>query len=237
MQRDLALPALPKDKVLATIVWLLETTSVRIGGEAYARANGSFGLTTLRNRHVTLSGSALRFRFRGKGGKVHVVGVRDRRLARIVARCEALPGQELFQYLDADGAPRSIGSADVNAYLQEAAGIPITAKDYRTWSGTLIAFHELRSGPAPSAAGVRPSAVVRLSTETVAEFLGNTPAVSRQSYIAPTVVASYLAESLPRGRARRRDLRTQTARPVGRREELALVRFLERGQSLDDAPS
>ena len=236
MQRDLALPALPKDKVLATIVWLLETTSLRIGGEAYARANGSFGLTTLRNRHVTLSGTAMRFRFRGKGGKVHVVGVRDRRLARIVARCEALPGQELFQYLDEDGEPRSIGSADVNAYLQEAAGIPITAKDYRTWTGTLIAFHELRSGPAPSAAAVRPSTVVRLSAETVAEFLGNTAAVSRQSYIAPTVVAAYLAGSLPPGRARRGGLDTQTARPVGRREELALVRFLERGQSLHDAP-
>ena len=233
VRQDLALPALSKDKVLATIVRLLETTSMRIGSEAYARVNGSFGLTTLRNRHVTVSSVALRFRFRGKGGKVHVVGVRDRRLARIVARCEALPGQELFQYLDEDGEPRPIESADVNAYLQDAAGIPITAKDFRTWTGTLIAFHELRSGPAPVAAGVRPRMVVKLSAETVAEVLGNTPAVSRQSYIAPMVVESYLAGSLPPGRVRRGDPGKQTARPVGRREELALVRFLERGRILE----
>src|SRR5450756_2244157 len=186
--QDLALPVLSQDKVLATIVRLLETTSMRIGSEAYARANGSFGLTTLRNRHVTVSGDALRFRFRGKSGKVHEVGVRDRRLARIVARCEALPGQELFQYLDEDGQPRRIESADVNAYLQDAAGIPITAKDFRTWTGTLIAFHELRSRSAPLVAGVQPRAVVKHSMETVAGVLGNTPAVSRQSYIAPLVV-------------------------------------------------
>jgi DNA topoisomerase-1 len=231
---DLALPVLSKDKVLATIVRLLETTSMRIGSEAYARVNGSFGLTTLRNRHVTVSGDALRFRFRGKGGKVHEVGVRDRRLARIVARCEALPGQELFQYLDEHGEPRSIESADVNAYLQHAAGIPITAKDFRTWTGTLIAFHELRSRPAPLAAGVRLRAVVTLSAEAVAEVLGNTPTVSRQSYIAPLVVQAYLAGSLPAGRVRRVDPGTQTARAVGRREELALVHFLERGGVSDD---
>ena len=231
---DLALPVLSKDKVLATIVRLLETTSMRIGSEAYARVNGSFGLTTLRNRHVTVSGDALRFRFRGKGGTVHEVGVRDRRLARIVARCEALPGQELFQYLDEHGEPRSIESADVNAYLQHAAGIPITAKDFRTWTGTLIAFHELRSRPAPLAAGVRPRTVVTLSAEAVAEVLGNTPAVSRQSYIAPLVVQAYLAGSLPPGRVRRVDPGTPTGRAVGRREELALVHFLERGRVPDD---
>ena len=228
MAQDLALPALSKDKVLATIVWLLETTSMRIGSEAYARVNGSFGLTTLRNRHVTVSGTALRFRFRGKGGTVHEVGVRDRRLARIVARCEALPGQELFQYLDEDGEPRSIESADVNAYLQDAAGIPITAKDFRTWTGTLIAFHELRVRPGPHAAVARPRATVVRAAEAVAEVLGNTPAVSRQSYIAPLVVEAYLAGTLPRGRSRRVGP-IEAARGFGRREELALVRFLERG--------
>ena len=181
MAQDLALPALSKDKVLAALVWLLETTSMRIGGEEYVRANGSFGLTTLRNRHVTVSGAALRFRFRAKGGRVHEVGVHDRRLARIVARCEALPGQELFQYLDEDGDPRPIDSSDVNAYLQHAAGIPITAKDFRTWTGTLLAFRELRSRPAPARGGVRPRTVVRQSAETVADVLGNTSAVSRQS--------------------------------------------------------
>ena len=228
--KDLALPTLSKEKVLATVVRLLETTSMRIGSEAYARSNGSFGLTTLRNRHVTVSGDGLRFRFRGKSGKVHEVGVRDRRLARIVARCEALPGQELFQYLDEDGEPRGIASTDVNGYLQGAAGIPITAKDFRTWTGTLIAFHELRSRPGPHTAVVRPRAMVVRSAEVVAEVLGNTPAVSRQSYIAPVVVEAYLAGSLPRSRLRRPDPGEQTARPISRREELALLHFLERGR-------
>ena len=227
--KDLALPTLSKEKVLATVVRLLETTSMRVGSEAYARANGSFGLTTLRNRHVTVSGDALRFRFRGKSGKVHEVGVRDRRLARIVARCEALPGQDLFEYLDEDGDPRTIESADVNGYLQDAAGIPITAKDFRTWVGTLIAFQALRSQPGPQAAVGRPRAKVVRAAEAVAEVLGNTPAVSRESYIAPAVVEAYLAGTLPRGRSRRVEPGDQATRPVGRREELALVHFLERG--------
>ena len=226
---DLALPTLSKEKVLATVVRLLETTSMRVGSEAYARANGSFGLTTLRNRHVTVSGDALRFRFRGKSGKVHEVGVRDRRLARIVARCEALPGQDLFEYLSEDGDPRTIESADVNGYLQHAAGIPITAKDFRTWVGTLIAFRALRSQPGPSAAVGRPRATVVRAAEAVAEVLGNTPAVSRESYIAPVVVEAYLAGTLPHGRSRRVEPGEQAIRPIGRREELALVHFLERG--------
>jgi DNA topoisomerase-1 len=230
---DLALPALSKDKVLAALVRLLETTSMRIGSEEYARANGSFGLTTLRNRHVTVSGTALRFRFRGKGDRVHEVGVHDRRLARIVARCEALPGQELFQYLDEDGEPRPIDSSDVNAYLRHAAGIPITAKDFRTWTGTLIAFRELRSRPAPSIAGVRPRTMVRQSAETVADVLGNTPAVSRQSYIAPVVVEAFLAGLLPTSRSRRGDPGHDEVGSMDRREELALVRFMERSGSLD----
>lgn len=228
VRQDLALPTLSRDKVLAAIVWLLETTSIRIGSEAYARVNGSFGLTTLRNRHVTVSGNALRFRFRGKGGRVHVVGIHDRHLARIVTCCEALPGQELFQFLDEDGEPRPIESADVNTYLQDAAGIPITAKDFRTWTGTLIAFHELRREPAASPTGVRPQTIVKHSTEAVAEVLGNTPVVSRQSYIAPLVVEGYLAGALPPGRGWRGDPRQQELRAIGRREELALVRFLER---------
>ena len=228
VRQDLALPTLSKDKVLAAIVWLLETTSIRIGGEAYARVNGSYGLTTLRNRHVTISGNALRSRFRGKGGRVHVVGIHDRRLARIVTRCEALPGQELFQYLDDDGEPRPIESADVNTYLQDAAGIPITAKDFRTWTGTLVAFHELRRAPATSPTGVRPQTVVKHATEAVAGVLGNTPVVSRQSYIAPLVVEGYLAGSLPPRRGRRSYPEQQGLRTIGRREELALVRFLER---------
>ena len=175
-----------------------------------------------------MSGDALRFRFRGKSGKVHEVGVRDRRLARIVARCEALPGQDLFEYLDEDGDPRTIESADVNSYLQDAAGIPITAKDFRTWIGTLIAFRELRARPGPHAAVGRPRATVVRAAESVAEVLGNTPTVSRQSYIAPLVVEAYLAGTLPRGRSRRPGP-IEAARGFGSREELELVHFLERG--------
>ena len=233
---DLALPALSKDKVLATLVWLLETTAMRIGSEEYARSNGSFGLTTLRDRHVTVSGTNLRFRYRGKGDRVHEVGVHDRRLARIVARCEALPGQELFQYLDEEGEPRPIDSSDVNAYLRQAAGVPITAKDFRTWTGTLLAFRELRSRSAPSMAGMRPRSVVRQSAETVANMLGNTPAVSRRSYIAPVVVEAFLAGLLPASRPPRGRPSHDEVGPMDRREELALVRFLERSGSLDRVP-
>jgi DNA topoisomerase I len=229
VRQDLALPTLSKDKVLATIVRLLEATSMRIGNATYARDNHSFGLTTLRNRHASVNGSELRMRFKGKGGKVHDVGVRDRRLARIVARCAALPGQELFEYLDADGEAQPIDSADVNAYLERAAGIPVTAKDFRTWAGTLIAFHELRKPSSSMASpGERPPAVVRRSVEVVGEALGNTPTVSRASYIAPSVVEGFLAGSLPPARVRSADAGTPSAADLGRSEELALVRFLER---------
>jgi DNA topoisomerase-1 len=232
VEHDLADPGLSKDKVLATVVRLLETTALRIGNDAYARTNKSFGLTTLHNRHVTVTGTALRFRFRGKGGKIQVVGVHDRRLARIVARCGSLPGQELFQYLDEHDDPRAIESADVNAYLRDTAGIEVTAKDFRTWIGTLVAFQELRALPDRAAAGARPSAMIMRSLEAVAAVLGNTPAVSRQSYVAPVIVESYLEGSLPPGRTRVADLPEQAPFTFGRREELALVRFLERAGSM-----
>jgi len=142
--RDISQPGLPKEKVLATVVELLEVTNLRIGNDEYARTNRSFGLTTLRNRHATVAGTSLRFRFRGKGGRIHEVGVRDRRLARIVTACQDLPGQELFQYLDEQGEPLPIGSTDVNEYLRIAARGEISAKDFRTWAGTLLAFRALR---------------------------------------------------------------------------------------------
>jgi DNA topoisomerase-1 len=139
VRADLARPGLPRAKVLATVVKLLETTLIRVGNAEYARANGSFGLTTLRARHVSVRGASMRFEFRGKGGKPHAVDVRDPRLARVVKRCQELPGQELFQYVDDDGRRQSIDSADVNRYLREAAGEEFTAKDFRTWSGTVLA--------------------------------------------------------------------------------------------------
>jgi DNA topoisomerase I len=228
---DLARPGLSKDKVLATVVRLLETTALRIGNDAYAQANGSFGLTTLRDRHVTVNGTELRFRFRGKGGVTQVVGVHDRRLARIVTQCGTLPGQELFQYLDEADEPQPIDSEDVNEYLRQAAAAEVSAKDFRTWIGTLVAFHDLRTRPDRAAPGVRPASVVLRSLETVAAVLGNTPTVSRQSYVAPAVVGSFLDGSLPPGRTRASEATGPTQITFGRREELALVRFLERAEA------
>ncbi len=141
LDRDLSLRGLPREKVLATVVRLLETTLIRVGNEAYARTNRSFGLTTMRNRHVSVDGSQLRFKFKGKSGKMHSIGIRDRRLAAIVKRCQELPEQELFEYLADDGTRHTIDSSDVNAYLKEAGGDDFTAKDFRTWAGTVLAAH------------------------------------------------------------------------------------------------
>ena len=141
---DLARPGLPREKVLATVVRLLEATLIRVGNEEYARENRSYGLTTLRNRHVDVHGSELRFEFRGKSGKDHQVSVRDRRLANVIRRLQELPGQEVFQYLDADGARHTIDSDDVNAYLREISGLELSAKDFRTWAGTILCAVALR---------------------------------------------------------------------------------------------
>ena len=220
---DLSRPGLPKEKVLATVVELLEVTMLRIGNDEYARTNRSFGLTTLRNRHATVAGSSLRFRFRGKGGRIHEVGVRDRRLARIVTACQDLPGQELFQYLDEQGEPLSIGSADVNEYLRTAAREELSAKDFRTWAGTLLAYRTLRSSVKPSGPAARRS--VGRAAELVADALGNTPAVSRQSYIAPAVIDAYVAGRLRRGRTSTGEGLSGLA--PARNEELALIHLIE----------
>ena len=209
--------------MLATVVRLLETTLLRIGNDEYARSNRSFGLTTLRGRHVDVNGASLRFRFRGKGGRIHEVGMDDRRLAKVVAACQDLTGQELFQYVDEKGEPRPIGSSDVNEYLRGAARSDISAKDFRTWAGTLLAFRALRSTVEPSRPGARRS--MKLSTELVAEVLGNTPTVSRQSYIAPAVVDAFVAGALPSGRAAKDGPGLQF--PPNRREELMLIHLIE----------
>ena len=151
VRRDLALPGLPREKVLAAVVALLESTLIRVGNDEYARSNGSFGLTTLRNRHADVHGATIRFRFRGKSGKQHEIGIASPRLARLVRRCQELPGQELFEYLDAEGRPRPIGSADVNEYLHEITGQHFTAKDFRTWAATILANRGLEcEGPSAS---------------------------------------------------------------------------------------
>jgi DNA topoisomerase-1 len=190
IERDLSLHGLPREKVLAAVVELLELTLIRVGNEEYARTNASYGLTTLRDEHVDVSPSSVTFVFRGKSGKDHEIGLRDRRLARVVRRCRDLPGQLLFQYLDADGETHSIGSADVNAYLREAAGAEFTAKDFRTWFGTVLAARELLAAAPAETDRERKQCIVR-AVEAVAERLGNTPAICRRCYVHPVVLEAY----------------------------------------------
>ena len=202
---DLRLPGLPRRKILALVVRLLERTFIRVGNEEYARQNGSFGLTTLQDRHVDVRAADVTFHFRGKSGVFHRITVHDRRLAAIVRRCRDLPGHELFQYLDDAGKPATIDSADVNAYIHEVAGHEFTAKDFRTWAGTVLAALALRASGAeararPSGRGPstrKPTAKeVARAIEQVAARLGNTPAVCRKCYVHPHVIASYLDGTL-----------------------------------------
>lgn len=199
---DLRTPGLSREKVLATVVRLLEATMIRIGNEEYARTNGTFGLTTMRRRHVGVTASTLRFEFRGKSGRHHTVDVTDRRLARIVRRCQELPGQELFKYIADDGSRQAVDSDTVNAYLREISGEDFTAKDFRTWAGTVLALDILRTLPHP--AGARAAkGFVRQAIAQIAGQLGNTPAVCRKCYVHPVVIEAYMAGMLIRIRADR----------------------------------
>jgi len=190
VDRDLARPGLPREKVLAAVVRLLELTLIRVGNDEYARLNRSFGLTTLQDRHAVVDGSAIRFRFRGKSGKQQEVGLRDRRLATVVRRCRDLPGRELFQYVDADGEPRDVASDDVNEYLGAIAP-GFTAKDFRTWAGTVLAYRALRA-LGKGATDREKQRNVAEAVQAAADNLGNTPAVARQAYVHPAVVDAYL---------------------------------------------
>ncbi len=193
--RDLARPGLPREKILATVVRLLETTLIRVGNEEYARDNDSFGLTTMRDRHVDVNGAAIRFEFRGKSGIKHTVDLTDRRLAHIIKQSQDLPGYELFQYLEKDGVRRSIDSTDVNAYLKEIAGEEFTAKDFRTWAGTVLAARALQEFEQVGTAAQAKRNVVK-AIEAVASRLGNTKAVCRKCYIHPAVLDLYLDGTL-----------------------------------------
>lgn len=194
---DLSASGLVREKVLATIVRLLETTLIRVGNEEYARDNESYGLTTMLGKHVSVEGSMVRFRFRGKSGKEHDVGARDRRVARIVRALQEIPGQELFSYVDDDGEARRVDSDDVNAYLREIAGDDFTAKDFRTWAGTVQAA--LLLGAQEPAENVRfAKKNVTRAIEQVSARLGNTPAVCRKCYVHPAIVDAYLAGELVR---------------------------------------
>ena len=186
----LRLHGLPREKVLAAVVRLLETTLIRIGNDRYAKANRSFGLTTLRSRHVDVKGQAVRFDFTGKSGKTWRLKLSDRRLAGIIRRCQELPGQRLFQYVDEDGHRQSVDSADVNAYLREITGRDVTAKDFRTWAGTVLAAMALaETGRAETKKATK--SALRQAIERVAAKLGNTPAICRKSYVHPEVVSAF----------------------------------------------
>jgi DNA topoisomerase-1 len=202
VEKDLALAGLPREKVLATIVRLLETTMMRVGNEEYARANGSFGLTTLRDKHVRIDGTRIEFQFRGKSGVKHNIKLADRRLAGIVRRCRDLPGFELFQYLDDEGARHAVDSADVNEYLRHITGQDYTAKDFRTWAGTLLAALALREFEKFDSQAQAKKNLVR-AIESVAARLGNTPTICRKCYIHPAIMESYLEGSMLDGVQRR----------------------------------
>jgi DNA topoisomerase-1 len=196
VEQDLGLPGLPRNKIMATILRLMETTLIRVGNEEYARTNHSYGLTTMHDRHAQVEGSTITFKFKGKSGKSHTIGVSDRRLARIIQRCQDIPGYELFQYVDEQGEIHSVDSADVNDYLREISRQDFTAKDFRTWAGSVLAYTALRMlDPFESATQAKKNVVETI--KIVAERLGNTPSVCRKCYVHPSLLDCYLAGSLP----------------------------------------
>jgi DNA topoisomerase-1 len=195
VEEDLKLPGLPKAKVMATLVKLLEATCIRIGNEEYVQQNESFGLTTLRGKHVQIGEKTLRFRFKGKSGQTQDICLTDRKLAKIVHDCQALPGQELFQYLDEDGNPSAVRSEDVNGYIREIAGQDFTAKDYRTWMGTVSAFAALEKFGLPTSATDAKKEICE-AIKGVAHKLGNRPATCRAYYVHPAILESYSDGSL-----------------------------------------
>lgn len=193
LEADISLPGLPREKVLATIVQLLESTAIRVGNDEYAKDNNSYGLTTMRNKHAKVEGSNVRFSFRGKSGVRQAIDLRDRRLAKIVRQCQDLPGQQLFEYVDDDGATGAIDSADVNEYIREISGEDFSAKDFRTWAGTVTCAMLLADDITLEAQIERKQRVVDVVKE-VAKHLGNTPAICRKCYVHPAIVDAYMEQ-------------------------------------------
>lgn len=224
VQEDISRTGLPREKVLATVVQLLETTFIRVGNAEYARENQSFGLTTLRNRHVDIEGGTLRFRFTGKSGLEHEVELHDRRLARIVKQCHDLPGYELFQYIDAGGERHAVSSEDVNSYLREVAGEDFTAKDFRTWAGTVqtaLALEEI--GGFQSETEAKRNIVSAI--KSTARKLGNRPATCRNYYVHPAILDAYMDGSLPDAMARAEETEDEL-----NREERCVVAIIRKRQ-------
>ena len=237
VQHDLRLHGLPKRKIVAAVVALLEKTMMRVGNEEYAKENKSYGLTTLRNRHIKVKGGHVEFDFRGKHGVEHHIDLDDRRLAGIVERCRDLPGQDLFQFLDHDGERHGIGSEDVNEYLHEISGEAITAKDFRTWAATNLAAELLAELEKFDSEAAAKKEVVR-AVENVAMKLGNTPAICRKCYIHPAVFEGYLDGSLAEGLKQRADDLLDHPEPGLTAQEVALTAFLSRrlGEAMTHKP-
>ena len=240
VDKDMRRPNLTREKVLATVVRLLEVSLIRIGNEEYAKENRSFGLTTMRNRHVEVDGSIVRFQFRGKSGKRHLVEVSDRRLAIVVRKCQDLPGQQLFEYLDLTGEVVPIASEDVNDYLQTVSGQPFTAKDFRTWAGTVLAAIALgKMEEVDSQAMAKRNVVTAI--EAVARMLGNTVAICRKCYIHPAITASYLDGTLARTLRVKADSQIAHHLPELKPEEAAVLALLRqelaRRSEKDRSPS
>lgn len=224
VDEDMRRRGMPREKVLATVVHLLETTMIRVGNADYVKQNKSHGLTTLNDRHVKIEGSQVRFRFKGKSGKEWNLGIRDRRVARIVKASQDLPGQQLFQYLDDEGERRSVTSGDVNAYLREISGTDITAKDFRTWTGTVLAAMALAEyEKADSQAAAKRN--VREAIEQVAARLGNTPTICRKCYVHPQVIESYLSDDLALEISE--EIEEELDEPALRPEERKVLNFLK----------
>lgn len=228
VRKDLALPGLPRRKVLATVVQLLERTFIRVGNAEYAHANKSFGLTTMQDRHVNVKGAALRFHFRAKSGRVRKVEVTDRRIAKIVSKLQDLPGQDLFQYVDEEGVVRNVASQDVNEYLHEISGEQFTAKDFRTWAGTVLVAIALNA-TGGFETKKQAKANIKNAVSAVAEVIGNTPAICRKCYVHPKLLEAYLDGNFLAGLNPKNDDRNSvSARGVVnlRSGEAAVLKFL-----------
>jgi len=226
VEKDLGLPGLPRNKILATVVQLLERTFIRVGNQEYARENKSFGLTTMQDRHVDVKGSKMRFRFRGKSGRMHDVDVSDRRIAKTILKLQDLPGQHLFQYVDEDGKVCDLTSQDVNDYLREITGEDFTAKDFRTWAGTVL------SGIALNAIGAfetknQAKANIKDAISAVAKILGNTPAICRKCYVHPAVLETYLDGNSIEGLKQKTEEALEKEDVDLRADEAAILKFLQ----------
>lgn len=219
LEADLGLPGVPRERILATVVWIIDHTMMRVGNEEYARANDSYGATTLRKDHIEIAGAEVAVSFRGKGGKEHHADFRDRRIANILRRCQDLPGESLFSYVDELGSARDVDSGDVNDYLHEIAGESFTVKDFRTWGGSVRCFR-LLCDAGPSDSERESSSMITGVIKLVASHLGNTPAVCRNSYVHPGIFSAYAEGDLRLGNAREDEWRSG--------EEVEFVRFLKK---------